>query len=56
MATLEVAPWSGEAYNRRRADATMQSRDFGDQAQGFVIYLILEAERRVVVLRLVWVQ
>lgn len=33
MAALELAPWSGEAYNRRRPDANMRSHDFGDEAQ-----------------------
>jgi hypothetical protein len=54
MDLLELAPWSGEAYNRWRPDANMRSHDFGDDAQGFVVYLILERERRVIVVRVVW--
>lgn len=54
MATLELAPWSGEAYNRWRPEANMRSHDFGDDAQGFATYLILERQRRVIVVRVVW--
>jgi len=53
MAVLEVAPWSGDAYNRQRPEANMRTHSFGDSA-GLVIYLVLEDQRRVVVLRVIW--
>lgn len=34
MAFLEVAPWSGDAYNRQRPDANMRTHAFGDHLQG----------------------
>lgn len=40
MALLEVAPWSGESYNRQRPDANMRSHPFGADAEGLAIYLI----------------
>lgn len=55
MALLEVAPWSGEAYNRQRPDANMRTHAFGKQGEGVVIYMVLEDQRRVVVLRVLWV-
>ena len=55
MALLEVAPWSGDAYNRERPDANMRAHGFGEQGEGLVIYLILEDQRRVIVLRAIWV-
>ena len=55
MALLEVAPWSGDAYNRQRPDANMRTHAFGGQDEAFVIYLVLEDPRRVIVLRVMWV-
>lgn len=52
---LEVAPWSGDPYNQQRPDANMRTHTFGEGAAGLAIYLVLEAERRVVVLRVLWV-
>ncbi|WP_344653736.1 hypothetical protein [Cryptosporangium japonicum] len=54
MALLEVAPWSGESYNRQHPDANMRSHPFGTDAKGLAIYLILEDQRRVIVLRVLW--
>jgi hypothetical protein len=56
MAMLALTPWSGEIYNQQRPDtATMRTHDFGPHAEGFVTYLILEHERRVSILRVVWI-
>lgn len=54
LALLEVAPWSGEAYKRRRPDGAMRVAPFGSDGEGFVVYVVLEDQRRVVVLRVVW--
>lgn len=54
MTLLELAPWSGDSYNRERPDATMRARPFGPHHEGLVIYLILDDQRRVVVLRVLW--
>lgn len=55
MTLLEVAPWSGDPYNLQRPDANMRTRTFGGGAHGLAIYLVLEADRRVVILRVLWV-
>jgi len=55
MALLEVAPWSGDAYNRRRPDANMRAHPFGIHDEGLAIYLILESDRRVMLVRVLWI-
>ncbi|MGH3544668.1 MAG: hypothetical protein ACRDPW_01850 [Mycobacteriales bacterium] len=54
MTVLEVAPWSGESYNRQRPNANMRTHVFSDHQLGLAIYLILEQQRRVIVLRVLW--
>ncbi len=54
LTLLEVAPWSGDAYNRARPDTSMRACTFGHRDQGLVIYLVLEEQRRVVMLRVLW--
>lgn len=55
MTLLEIAPWSGDSYNRQRPNANMRTHTFADHQQGLAIYLILEQQRRVVVLRVLWI-
>jgi plasmid stabilization system protein ParE len=54
MTVLETAPWGGEPYDRQRPDGNMRTYVFGKHDQGMVIYLVLEDQRRVVVLRVLW--
>jgi hypothetical protein len=54
VTVLEVAPWSGDAYDRQRPDANMRAHAFGEHGEGLVIYVILDDQRRVVVLRVLW--
>lgn len=54
MTVLEIAPWGGEAYDRQRPDGNMRTYLFGQHDQGMAIYLILDDQRRVVVLRVLW--
>jgi hypothetical protein len=53
-AVLEVAPWSGEAYGQQRPDAAMRTEVFGPHGLGLIVYLVLDDQRRVVVLRVLW--
>jgi hypothetical protein len=55
MTLLEVAPWSGDPYNLQRADTNMRTHTFGGAGHGLAIYLVLEADRRVVILRVLWI-
>lgn len=54
VTVLQVEPWSGDAYNRQRTDANMRTHAFGNHGDGLVIYLILDDQRRVVILRVLW--
>lgn len=52
---LEVAPWAGDPANARNPDGPLRVLPFDSaDGSGLVFYLILERERRVDVLELVW--
>ena len=51
---IELAPWSGDAYNRERSEANMRALAFGPDDRGLAIYLVLDRARRVVLLRVLW--
>jgi hypothetical protein len=53
-AALEVAPWSGDPYHRDRPDTALRSRIFGPDGEGLVVYLILDDQRRVDLLVVLW--
>lgn len=52
---LELAPWNGEPYNDANPDGAMRKLLFGPGGQAEVIYLVLEHDRRVELLRVHWV-
>lgn len=54
MTLLELSPWASASYDREQPDANMRTHPFGPAGEGFIIYLILELERRVSILRVVW--
>ncbi len=54
LSLLEVTPWGGDSYNRARPDGAMRTVAFGEDMQGLVVYLVLDDQRRVVVLRVIW--
>ncbi|AEA28806.1 hypothetical protein Psed_6725 (plasmid) [Pseudonocardia dioxanivorans CB1190] len=51
---LELAPWGGESLNLANPDAPVRTLAFGAAGEGLVTYLILEAQRRVDVLDVLW--
>lgn len=53
-ATLEVAPWAGDSLNDDNPDAPIRSLTFGPNRQGLITYLILDRQRRVDVLDVLW--
>ncbi|MDQ3152227.1 MAG: hypothetical protein M3R63_11065 [Actinomycetota bacterium] len=53
-ATLEVAPWGGDPLNDDNPDAPVRTLAFGPAHQGMVTYLILDDQRRVEVLDVLW--
>ena len=54
LSTLELVPWNGESYNRAKPDSSMRQWTFGQHGEGLVVYLILEDQQRVDVLRVLW--
>ena len=54
VTVLQVVPWSGDAYDRQRPDANMRAHAFGEHGEGLAVYVILDDQRRVVVLRVLW--
>lgn len=52
--TLELARWSGASYDPDRPDANLRTIAFGARSQGLGVYLILDDQRRVVVVRVAW--
>jgi hypothetical protein len=53
-AALEVAPWGGDSLNDEKPDAAVRSIAFGPTRQGLLTYMILEGQRRVDLLDVVW--
>ncbi|GAY10647.1 hypothetical protein [Pseudonocardia sp. N23] len=54
FALLDLTPWAGDSVNElRNPDAPLRSLAFGG-GSGIVTYLILEREREVHVVSLVW--
>lgn len=51
---LEVAPWNGDSLNKLKPDSSMRTCTFGTNDEGMTVYLILEAQRRVDLLTVVW--
>lgn len=51
---LELTPWDGLPY-KDDPDGAMRKVIFGAHAEGIVVYLILQQQRRVIVLSVTWV-
>jgi hypothetical protein len=51
---LELHPWSGDAYSDQNPDGNMRAHVFGPLREGLAIYMILEREQRVIMLRVLW--
>jgi hypothetical protein len=54
LGVLELTPWNGAPYNLAKNVGPMRQWVFGQQGEGMVVYLILEDQRRVDVLRVLW--
>lgn len=54
-AALELDPWSGDPYVRANPDSPMRTRTFATgSGDGLVVYLVLERDRLVDLLQIVW--
>lgn len=52
---MELTPWDGPPYSEDNPDGEMRKILFGKRDEGIVVYLVLEQQRRVVVLSVTWV-
>lgn len=55
IAFVELTPWDAPAYRRDKPDANMRKMLFGRGGEGLAVYLILEEQRRVVVVSVTWI-
>jgi len=52
---LELTPWDGPAYREDKPEGSLRKMLFGRGAEGIAVYLILEEQRRVIVVSVTWV-
>lgn len=52
---LELTPWEGPPYRDDKPDSGMRRMVFGPDGGGLVVYVVLEQDRRVVVVSVTWV-
>ncbi len=55
LTVLELIPKNGAPYNKAKPDGNMRVLVSGAGGRGKVVYLILEEQRRVDVLEVIWV-
>lgn len=53
-AALELAPWNGMPYHSHRPSTPMRTISFGPHGKGEIVYLILDDQRRVDILVVLW--
>lgn len=51
---LELTPGAGKPYNEQNPDGAMRGQPFGPHGEGLAVYLVLEQQRRVVMLTVIW--
>jgi mRNA-degrading endonuclease RelE of RelBE toxin-antitoxin system len=54
IAMLELTPWNGAPYVAAKPDGNIRRLTFGPSDSAIVIYMILEGQRRVDVLKVMW--
>jgi hypothetical protein len=52
---MELTPWDGPPYRADNPEGNMRKMLFGRGAEGIAVYLVLEQQRRVVVVSVTWV-
>lgn len=55
IAFLELTPWEAAPYRDDDPDGAMRTMPFGQRAEGMAIFVILEEQRRVVVVSVTWI-
>ena len=54
LGVLELVPWNGDPYKKDNPEGNLRQLIFGSGGEGFVTYLILEDQRLVDVLKVLW--
>jgi hypothetical protein len=52
---VELTPWGAPPYRADNPDGNMRKIVFGRAGEGIAVYLVLEDQRRVVVVSVTWV-
>jgi hypothetical protein len=55
IAFLELTPWDAHPYRDDNPDGNLRKIVFGPTTQGIAVYLILEDQRRVIVVSVTWI-
>jgi hypothetical protein len=53
---LEISPWASDPINRKNPEAEVRTLTFGPHHEGVATFLILDDQRRVDVLSVLWVE
>lgn len=56
MAMLELTPWHSKPINERNPDGSVRQLTFGDTGEALLTFLILEQQRRVDILEVMWIE
>ena len=54
MAMLELTPWNSAPINSDNPEGSVRQLTFGDTGAALVVFLVLEHQRRVDILRVLW--
>ncbi|WP_331764125.1 hypothetical protein OG225_43475 (plasmid) [Nocardia sp. NBC_01377] len=54
IAFLELTPWTGRPFQPRNPEGNLRKMVFGPNSEALLVYLILEEQRRVVGISLIW--
>ena len=52
---LELTPWAGQPYQPRNPGGSLRKMTFGPNGEALATYVILEEQRRIVVVSLIWI-
>ena len=51
---LELTPWNGSPYAKTNPEGSVRQLTFGDVGSAMVVYMILEDQQRVDILKVMW--
>ena len=54
LAMLELTPWNSQPMNNDNPEGGVRQLSFGDAGDALVVFLVLEHQRRVDILRMIW--